>query len=565
MVNMRSKAADESGMLLAMRSRCGRAEDVKNKWVMLEEERIKERKTKVQKYNSLIQMGKVQNQRNEYQLATRMTKLEFPSLDGEGFKDWYYRCNQFFELDEAPENMKIRIVAIHLKGRALEWHQGFMKDMEGKNIKLREQFVDGIVSNPLIEIKNLKLTSSVDDYNSVADGYKIPVQRLGHGIGYTLAFYAPKGVELQALLSSFEDVFRMPKGLPPKRNLDHTITLQQGSNPINLRAYKPSQSEFASPVVLVKKKDVSWRFCVDYKKLNQLTIKNRFPILIVEEFFDKLHGSQFFSKLDLRSGYHQIRMKESDIEKTAFRTHEGLFEFVAKSAFQNLKEAMSHTPVLALPNFEEPFIIETDASGVGLGAVLSQNKHPIAFFSKALGPKHLQLATYEKELLAIVAAIQRWKGYLLGRPFVIKTDHQALKYILEQKECNPTLQKWLSKLLGLQYTVLYQKSNENQVADVFVLTDGKLQALIDVINEQPNGVKKYYLEDGMRMRKGRLVVGDDKELRRELIKFFQASALGRHSGVHATTQRPSPPIHQTQKSIPQRRFLLAYVRPVNAN
>lgn len=76
-------------------------------------------------------------------------------------------------------------------------------------------------------------------------------------------------------------------------------------------------------------------------------------------------------------------------------------------------------------------MIETDASGVGLGAVLSQNKHAIAFFSNALGPKHLQLETYEKELLAIVAAIQRWKGYLLGRPFVIKTDHQALKYILE--------------------------------------------------------------------------------------------------------------------------------------
>lgn len=98
---------------------------------------------------------------------------------------------------------------------------------------------------------------------------------------------------------------------------------------------------------------------------------------------------------------------------------------------------MNQTLVLALPNFDEPFTIETDASGVGLGAVSLQNKHPIAFFSKALGPKHLQLATYENELMAIVAAIQRWKGYVRNKPFVIKTDHQSLKYILEQKECNP--------------------------------------------------------------------------------------------------------------------------------
>lgn len=94
----------------------------------------------------------------------------------------------------------------------------------------------------------------------------------------------------------------------------------------------------------------------------------------------------------------------------------------ADVAFSQLKQAMSRTPVLALPNFQEPFTIETDASGVGLGAVLLQNKYPIAFFSKALGVKHLQSATYEKILLAIVATIHKWKGY---QPFIIKIDHQA--------------------------------------------------------------------------------------------------------------------------------------------
>lgn len=170
--------------------------------------------------------------------------------------------------------------------------------------------------------------------------------------------------------------------------------------------------------------------------------------------------------------------------------------------------------------------------------------------------------------MAIVAAIQRWKGYLMNKPFVIKTDHQALKFMLEQKECNPTLQKWLSKLLGLQYTVLYQKGCENQVVDALsrspevvqysaissvmndwmgqiqdsVQMDGKLQGLqglIDAIKETPSVSNKYQVLNGVLTRKGKLVVGDDKALQTKLIAFFHASAVGGHSGIHATNQRLS--------------------------
>jgi hypothetical protein len=129
-----------------------------------------------------------------------------------------------------------------------------------------------------------------------------------------------------------------------------------------------------------------------------------------------------------------------------------------EKSFAALKTALCEAPVLALPNFSKPFSIETDASGHGVGAVLMQEGHPLAFISKALGPRSQGLSTYEKEYLAILMAMQQWRSYLQHIEFTIYTDQKSLTQLAEQHIHSHLQQKVFTKLLGLQYKVVYKKA-----------------------------------------------------------------------------------------------------------
>ncbi|GJV18529.1 putative reverse transcriptase domain-containing protein [Tanacetum coccineum] len=131
------------------------------------------------------------------------------------------------------------------------------------------------------------------------------------------------------IVRDFEDVFLEDlSGLPPQRQVEFRMDLIPGATPLQDKGFiRPSHSPWGVPVLFVKKKDGSFCMCIDYRELNKLTIKNHYPLPRIDDFFDQLQGARYFSKIDLRSGYHQLRVHDDDISRTAFRTRYGHFKF----------------------------------------------------------------------------------------------------------------------------------------------------------------------------------------------------------------------------------------------
>ncbi|XP_076660488.1 uncharacterized protein LOC143363841, partial [Halictus rubicundus] len=447
---------------------------------------------------------------------------------------------------------------------------------------------------------------------------------------------------IEKILIHYLDVFNLETDTLPCTNLaKHTITLKENKI-INTKSYRPpechkleiekqmndmlnkkiieeSDSPYNSPVwVVPKKADASgkqkWRIVIDFRKLNELTDQDAYPLPDIDDILSQLGNAKFFSALDLSSGFHQIPMDPDSKKYTAFSTPQGHFHYnrmpfglknapatfqrmmdtalrglvnkhcfvylddiiifgdtigkhnenlamvlqrlrelglkiqpdkceflkpeleylghlvtaegvkpnpkkilaverfkvpttpteiksflglsghyrkfirnfskIAKpltdltqkdvpfhwtdkqqNSFETLKQKLCEAPVLTYPDFNRQFTLTTDASNEGIGAVLSQDGHPCCYISRTLNAPERNYTTTEKELLAIVWAVKRLRQYLLGRKFVIRTDHQAIKWLNNCKDPSSRLMRWRLKLEEYEYEIEYTKGKDNTAAD----------------------------------------------------------------------------------------------------
>ncbi|GKC08177.1 retrovirus-related pol polyprotein from transposon 17.6 [Tanacetum coccineum] len=219
--------------------------------------------------------------------------------------------------------------------------------------------------------------------------------------------------------------------------------------------------------------------CIDYRELNKLTVKNRYPLPRIDDLFDQLQGSNIYSEIDLRSGYHQLRVRDEDIPKTAFRTRYGHYEFQVmpfgfinapageeqESAFQLLKQKLCDAPILALPEGNDDFVVYCDAFIKELGVVLMQRTKFIAYASRQLKVHEKNYTTHDLELGAVVFALKIWRHYLYGTRCVVFTDHKSLQHILDQKELNMRQRQWIELLSDYNCAIRYHPRKANVVAD----------------------------------------------------------------------------------------------------
>ncbi|GBG84591.1 hypothetical protein CBR_g38874 [Chara braunii] len=445
---------------------------------------------------------------------------------------------------------------------------------------------------------------------------------------------------IRQLLDRFPEVLAEPRGVP-ERPVKHKIEIIEGSVPPRGRVYRmgqgeleelrrqiddmidrgwirPSESKFGAPVLLVPKKGGKLRMCIDYRGLNRITRKNAYPLPRIDDMLDAAGGCKLFSKIDLKSGYHQIEVDPSDQHKTAFKTRDGLYEFIVmpfglinapstfqclmdkvlhhqlnrfvvvylddilifsktmeehlkhleevlqvlkeaqlhlnleksefwrdsviylghrlsanglepeatkvevirnwpqptnvrklrsflglasyyrkfvpkfsviahplsrltsknvayawcakcETAFQALKEALVSHPVLHIADPNLTFVVTTDASQFGIGAVLQQDDgdglHPLEYYSKRMPSHKVATSTYMRELYALREALAHWKHYLLGRHFKVYSDHQTLQWIQTQSELSPTLTRWLRDIDVYSFELKHKKGCYNRVAD----------------------------------------------------------------------------------------------------
>lgn len=230
----------------------------------------------------------------------------------------------------------------------------------------------------------------------------------------------------------------------------------------------------------------------------------------------------------------------------------------AASSFQSLKVALSTAPVLHLPDFSKPFIVDCDASGMGFGAVLHQGDGPLAFYSRPFAARHMKIAAYERELIGLVQVVRHWRPYLWGRQF-IRTDHYALKFMLDQRLSTVPQHQWVSKLFGFDFSVEYKPGRLNTVADALsrrdqqehhlaVISSPSFQLLDDIRQEINKDIdlrhlrdnivtslgEPWHTEQGLILKGKRVYIPQHSATLPEILQISHTLA---HEGIQKTLQR----------------------------
>jgi len=625
--------------------------------------------------------------------------------------------------------------SLMFKGQKIIIHpmtpEQILKDDLARAAKTAKQLAPSTSVNSEIKLNAPVLLATRADFDKLHDAtfpcYALICSRVLVSLDDTPSLDIPPAVA--NILQEYADVFPkdLPPGLPPLRGIEHQIDLIPGAQLPNRAPYRTNPDETKEiqrqvqalldkgyireslspcsvPVLLVPKKDGSWRMCVDCRAINNITIRYRYPIPRLDDMLDELSGAIIFTKIDLRSGYHQIRMKLGDEWKTAFKTKFGLYEWLvmpfgltnapstfmrlmnevlrpfiglfvvvyfddiliySKSmeehldhlravfdalraanlfaniekcmfctqrvsflgyvvtpqgievdsskidairawptpttvtqirsflglagfyrrfvrdfssiaaplheltkkdvpfawsdsqevAFSTLKDKLTNSPLLQLPDFTKVFELECDASGIGLGAVLLQEGKPVAYFSEKLSGASLNYSTYDKELYALVRTLHTWQHYLWHREFIIHSDHEALKHIRTQTNLNRRHAKWVEFIESFPYIIKHKSGKENVIADalsrrytmlsqldfkIFGLQTVKDQYVDDAdfkdafahcIHGKPWG--KFHIQDGFLFRANKLCV-PASSVRRLLLQEAHGGGLMGHFGVYKT-------------------------------
>nr|GEV26918.1 hypothetical protein [Tanacetum cinerariifolium] len=346
---------------------------------------------------------------------------------------------------------------------------------------------------------------------------------------------------ITAILDLFQPVFEIPHTLPPTRYHDHHIPLLNNNQPDNVKPYRyphfqkqimmqlitemlqdgiipPSQSPFSSPVLLVNEKDGSWCFCVDYRALNTVTVKDRFSIPTIDEHLDKLHGAIVFSKIDLRSRYHQIRVAQAAIQKTAFRTSDGHYEFLvmpfgltnAPSTFQFAMNDL-FCPVLRYFVLASKCVFGvTDISFLG-HRTLGQGVSPKA----------------EK-----IAAIQQWPqpaSFTTIRAFLGLTGYYR-RFVQHYAQIGG-----IPSMLAISYpTATWIKDIRT-----YYSTDPQGREFTASITADLTVFPNNVFRDGLVFIAGKLFIPPISNIREQLLTEFHSLFIGVHAGINATVKRLS--------------------------